>query len=76
MGSVIPVSIQVSAAESSSPPAARFFSGFAQRYIARAAPGSPKIIKINSPEKYRVASALKCATLEEASWAKKMFCPP
>ena len=73
MGSVIPVSIQVSAADNSRPPAAFFFSGFAQRYIASAAPGSPKIIKINSPEKYLVASALKCATLEDASWAKKIF---
>ena len=33
--------------------------GLAQRYIARAAPGRPKIMNINSPEKYRVASALK-----------------
>ena len=43
----------------SRPPAAFFFSGFAHWYMARAAPGSPKIIKINSPEKYLVASALK-----------------
>ena len=76
MGSVMPVSIQVSAAESSRPPAAFFFSGLAQRYMARAAPGRPKIMKMNSPEKYRVASALKWATLEEASCAKKIFCPP
>ena len=58
-GSVIPVNIHASAAERRSPPAAFFFSGFAQRYIASAAPGRPKIIKINSPEKYLVASALK-----------------
>ena len=73
-GSVIPVNIHVSAAERSSPPAAFFFSGFAVRYIASAAPGSPKIMKMNSPEKYLVASALKCVILaESASCAKKIF---
>ena len=76
MGSVIPVSIQVRAAESRSPPAAFFRSGFAHLYMARAAPGRPNIIKINSPEKYRVASALKCTTSGDASWAKNIFCPP
>ena len=36
-----------------------------------------QIMKMNSPEKYLVASALKCATFaESASWAKKIFCPP
>ena len=44
---------------------------------ASAAPGSPNIMKINSPEKYLVASALKCAIFPaSASWAKKIFCPP
>ena len=28
-----------------------FLSGFAVRYMARAAPGRPKIMKMNSPEK-------------------------
>ena len=55
----MPVAIHASAADRSRPPAAFFFSGFAHWYMARAAPGSPKIIKINSPEKYLVASALK-----------------
>ena len=51
-----------------------FIQEMVDAYIARAAPGSPKIIKINSPEKYLVASALKCTTLaESASWAKKIF---
>ena len=74
---MIPVSIQVSAAENKSPPACFFFSGFAVRYMASAAPGRPNIIKINSPEKYLVASALKCVICaESASCAKKIFCPP
>ena len=51
IGSVIPVSIEVRAAESRRPLAAVFFDGFAQRYMARAAPGRPKIMKMNSPEK-------------------------
>ena len=51
--------------------------GLAQRYIARAAPERPKIMNINSPEKYCVASALKWVILAaSASWAKKIFCPP
>ena len=76
-GSVIPVNIHASVAESKRLPACFFFSGFAHLYIASAAPGSPKIMKINSPEKYLVASALKCAIFaESASCAKKMFCPP
>ena len=66
-GSVIPVSMHARAAESRSPPACFFFSGFAQRYIASAAPGRPKIMKINSPEKYLVASALKCTVAGSAS---------
>ncbi len=76
MGSVIPVSIPARAADSRSPPAAFLFSGFAERYMARAAPGRPNIMKINSPEKYLVASALKWITSGEASCAKKMFWPP
>ena len=45
IGSVIPVSIEVSAAESKSPPATFFLCVLAQVYMASAAPGSPKIIK-------------------------------
>ena len=74
---MIPVSIHVSAAENKSPPACFFFSFFAVRYIASAAPGNPNIININSPEKYLVASALKCVIFAEStSCAKKIFCPP
>ena len=66
-GSVIPVNIDVRAAENSKPPTCFFFSGFAVRYIARAAPGRPKIMKMNSPEKYLVASALKCEMCAESA---------
>lgn len=56
---MMPVNMDVRAADKSRPPATLRFSGFAVRYMARAAPGRPKIMKMNSPEKYRVASALK-----------------
>ena len=62
---MIPVNILASAAERRRPPACFFFSGLAHLYIARAAPGRPKIMKMNSPEKYLVASALKCEMLPE-----------
>ena len=71
MGSVIPVSIQVRAADRRSPPAAFFFSDLAWRYMASAAPGSPKIMKMNSPEKYLVASALKCTTSGKLTGQRK-----
>ena len=75
-GSVIPVSIEVRAAESKSPATAFFFSGFAVLYMASAAPGRPKIINGNLPDMKRVADTAKCSTVGSASCAKKMFCAP
>ena len=68
-GSVIPVSIEVRAAESKSPATAFFFSGFAVLYMARAAPGRPKIINGNLPDMKRVADTAKCSTVGSASYA-------
>ena len=76
IGSVIPVSMEVSAAESNRPATAFLFSGFAVRYIASAAPGSPKIMSGNLPDMNLVAETAKCSTLGSASCAKKMFCAP
>ena len=72
-GSVIPVSIDVKAAEIKRPPAIFLFSGFAQRYIAKAAPGSPKIISGNFPAIKRVASVLKTVVVAHPNSAKKIF---
>ena len=58
IGSVIPVNILVKAADNNKPPHAFLFLESAHWYIAKAAPGNPKIIKINSPVKYLVASTL------------------
>ena len=57
-------------------PIAFLDSGFAQWYIANAAPGKPNIININSPVKYLVASLLKWTVLGSANCAKKIFWPP
>ena len=76
MGSVIPVSIEVNAAESNKPPATFFFSERAQVYIANAAPGKPNIIKGNFPLIKRQASTEKRVVFGDASSAKKMFCAP
>ena len=75
-GSVMPVRKAVRAAESSRPPAAFFFSGFAQWYIASAAPGRPNIIKGNLPAMKRVALTENTVVDLEASSAKKMFWAP
>ena len=66
----------ISAAERRSPPATlrRFLS--AQEYMAKAAPGRPKIISGNLPVIKRQASTEKRVTLGEASSAKKIFCAP
>ena len=76
MGSVIPVAIQVKDADNNNPPALRFFSGFAQWYIASAAPGRPKIISGNLPLIKRVASTENCVVFGDANCAKKIFCAP
>ncbi len=81
-GSVIPVIMEVSAADAKSPATASFFSGFATLYIASAAPGSPKIINGNLPDIKRVADTAKWEMDGSASWAKNIFwapsmtCPP
>ena len=75
-GSVIPVSMEVSAAESNRPPTAFLFSGFAVRYIASAAPGRPKIISGNLPDINLVADTAKWSTVGSDNCAKKMFCAP
>ena len=72
----MPVIIEVSAAESSSPPTAFFFSGRAALYIANAAAGSPNIINGNLPVINLVAETEKGSAEFEASSAKKMFCAP
>ena len=72
----MPVSMEVSAADSSRPATTFRFSGRAARYMAKAAPGRPKIIMGNLPDINRVASTENSVTLLEASSAKKMFCAP
>ena len=67
MGSVIPVSILVRAADKKRLLTTFFDSSLALRYIAKAAPGKPNIIIIYSPEKYLVASTLKCFKFGSAS---------
>ena len=76
IGSVIPVSIEVSAAESKSPPTSFLFSGRAVLYIAYAAAGRPKIINGNLPDINLVADTENCVVAFDASSAKKMFCAP
>ena len=72
-GSVMPVSRLVRAAERRSPPTAFFLSGFAVRYMAKAAPGRPNIIKGNFPAINLVASELNFIVSGLASSAKNMF---
>ena len=50
MGSVTPVRNEVSAIESSRPPAAARRAGVAVRYMARQAPGRPNIITGKNPD--------------------------
>ena len=76
IGSVIPVNALVKAAESNKLAVFFFASGFAHWYMAKAAPGKPKIININSPEKNLVAFTLKWVTLGSDNCAKKIFCAP
>ena len=59
------------AADSKRLPTAFLFSGRAQVYIARAAPGRPNIINGNLPLIKRVAATLKCEVSGPASSAKK-----
>ena len=59
IGSVIPVSIDVKAADRSNPPTIFLFCGFALLYIARAAPGNANIISGNLPDINLVAKTLK-----------------
>ena len=59
MGSVIPVSIEVNAAESKRPPTTFLFDGFAVAYIAKDAPTNPKIMIGYLPVMNLVASTLK-----------------
>ena len=75
-GSVIPVKILVKAADSNKPPTTLRFSGFAARYIAKAAPGRPKIMSGNLPAMKRVASVLNTVVDGFANSAKKIFCAP
>ena len=75
-GSVMPVIIEVRAAESKSPPATFFLEGFATLYIASAAPGRPKIIRGNFPLINLVALTANSVVEGEASCAKNMFCAP
>ena len=72
----MPVSMAVRAAEISRPPATFRFSGLAARYMARAAPGRPKIIRGNLPAMKRVAETENTSVDLEASSAKKMFWAP
>ena len=58
-GSVIPVSIEVRAADKRRPATASFFSGFATLYMASAAPGRPKIMSGNLPVINLVADTAK-----------------
>ena len=66
-GSVIPVNMDVSAADSNKPLTFLRFSGRAVRYIASAAPGNPKIISGNFPDINRVADTANRFTLGDAS---------
>ena len=75
-GSVIPVTAEEMAADSKRLPTAFLFSGRAQVYIARAAPGRPNIINGNLPLIKRVAATLKCEVSGLASSAKKIFWAP
>ena len=75
-GSVIPVNIEVNAADNNKPPTAFLFSGFAHLYIASAAPGKPNIISGNLPDMNLVASTLKWVTLGSDNCAKNIFCAP
>ena len=72
-GSVIPVIMDVSAADNKSPSTSFFFSGFAVLYIASAAPGSPKIIRGNFPDINLVAETENSVTVGSASCAKNIF---
>ena len=56
---MIPVSIDVRAAERRRPPTSFFFSGSAHLYIARAAPGRPRIMNGNLPDMNLVADTAK-----------------
>ncbi len=73
---MIPVSIEVSAAERSRPPTTFFFSGRAVLYIANAAAGRPKIMNGNLPDINLVADTENTSVDFEASSAKKIFCAP
>ena len=75
-GSVMPVSMEVRAADSSRPATTLRFSGRAARYMARAAPGRPKIISGNLPAMNRVAETENSVVALLASSAKKMFWAP
>ena len=76
IGSVMPVRNEVMATEKRREPAIFFFSGLAQVYIAKAAPGRPPIMNGYLPVRKRQASAEKWVVFGSASWAKKMFCAP
>ena len=76
IGSVIPVRKLVKAAESNNPPTIFFLFGFAQWYIARAAPGSPPIINEYFPVINLAASMLKRVVFGDTNSAKNMFCAP
>ena len=75
-GSVIPVIIEVRAADRSKLPTTFFFSGRAVLYIANAAAGRPNIMNGNFPAINLVAETEKTSVDFEASSAKKMFCAP
>ena len=75
-GSVIPVIMEVRAADSSRLPTTFFFSGRAARYMAKAAAGRPKIMNGNLPDIKRVAETENSVVDLDASSAKKMFCAP
>ena len=76
-GSVIPVNIHASVAESKRLPACFFLFRLCTFIHCKCCSRKSKNHENESPEKYLVASALKCAIFaESASCAKKMFCPP
>ena len=75
-GSVIPVIIEVRAADRSKLPTTFFFSGRAVLYIANAAAGRPNIMNGNFPAINLVADTEKTSVDFEASSAKKMLCAP
>ena len=72
IGSVIPVTAEVKAADNKSPPTTFLFPGFAH-YIARAAPGKPNIISGNLPAINLVAETLNLVIPGVASSAKNIF---